>query len=243
MSTGLPNVSQRRQARVLPVGGALVHEHPALRVAGEVYVAASVFVDDVDRAIHGEHVVVEGARHAAGFVLGRAEVEQPHVHAALAQPRDGAELGEMSYTSLVTISGGISRTGPAAGVVRLRDALAPRSAAASREASRRRARRPRGTGRRSALRGAVRRRSGHRGGYGADGWTNEACGGAGDAGREARRAGLATRPNDRSGGAGGTPGPLIRDPATLPARTRIVKPLRRGCAANGPKRRPAPATR
>jgi hypothetical protein len=81
---------QRPEAFVAAVGSRLVAEHAALRVAGEVHVLAGRIADPVDRVRHRQHVICQRALEAAGFALGRAEVDHPRVGAVLAQDRHRA---------------------------------------------------------------------------------------------------------------------------------------------------------
>ena len=67
---------QRAQALVAPVGGGLVDEHPALRVAAEVHVAAGRLAHPVDGVRDREHVVGERALESALLAL-RARRSRP----------------------------------------------------------------------------------------------------------------------------------------------------------------------
>ena len=90
VSTGLPKVITRVDALAAPVRGGLVTEHPALRVAAEVDVAAGRLADAVDGVADGDDVVGEGALEPALLVLGGAEVDHPGVGAVLVQDGDRA---------------------------------------------------------------------------------------------------------------------------------------------------------
>ena len=72
------------------VGRGLVGEHAALRVAGQVDVAAGDLLDGVDRLAQCDDVVGEVAVHAALDLVGRAEVDDPRVDPRLVQDADGA---------------------------------------------------------------------------------------------------------------------------------------------------------
>ena len=82
-----------REARAAAERGGLVREHAALRVAGEVDVASGRGANAIDRVGHRPDVIVEGAVHAAGLALGRAEVDHPDVDAGAGQERDRADVG------------------------------------------------------------------------------------------------------------------------------------------------------
>ena len=73
-----------------PVGRGLVGEHPALRVAGKVDVAAGDLLDGVDGLAQRDDMVGEVALHAALDLVGRAEVDDPRVDARLVQDADRA---------------------------------------------------------------------------------------------------------------------------------------------------------
>ena len=75
---------QRAEPVVAAVGGRLVAEHPALRVAAEVDVAAGRLAHAVDGVGDREHVVGQRALESPLLVLGRAEVDHPRVDAVLA---------------------------------------------------------------------------------------------------------------------------------------------------------------
>jgi hypothetical protein len=81
---------QRPEAFVAAICSRLVAEHAALRVAGEMHVIAGRIADPVDRVRHRQHVIRQRALEAAGFALGRAEVDHPWVGAVLAQDRHRA---------------------------------------------------------------------------------------------------------------------------------------------------------
>ena len=70
---------QRSDALGVAIGGGLIREHPALRVSDDVHVVARCRAHPVDRIAHRLDVVVEGAFHAALFLLWGAEVDDPNV--------------------------------------------------------------------------------------------------------------------------------------------------------------------
>ncbi len=82
----------RREVSRAPIGRGLIGEHPALRIAREVHVLPRRLRDQADGLVHGAHVVVEGAIHAAFFALGRAEVADPHVDAVTKQRAHRADV-------------------------------------------------------------------------------------------------------------------------------------------------------
>ena len=101
---------QRVDVGAAAVGGGLVGEHAALRVAAQHHRAAGRLDDAVDGVADGEHVVGERALEPAGLAVGVPEVDDPGVDALLVQRADGGLVrGETSHTSVVTISGGTSR--------------------------------------------------------------------------------------------------------------------------------------
>ena len=91
-----PHVDRRaerdhaREALAAPVGGGLVAVHAALRVAAEMHVAPGLGAHDLDGVADRDHVIGQRALQAALLVLGRAEVDDPRVGAALGEHRDGA---------------------------------------------------------------------------------------------------------------------------------------------------------
>ncbi len=74
-----------------PVGGNLVAEHPALRIAADVdLLVAGLLADQVDGLVERDHVVVEGALEATLLVLGGAEVDHPRIDAVTGEDLDRA---------------------------------------------------------------------------------------------------------------------------------------------------------
>ena len=71
-----------------PVGGRLVGEHAALRVAGEVDISTGVLVHLVDDLADRDDVVGEIAIPSALFGVGRTEVDHPRVDAHRVQDAD-----------------------------------------------------------------------------------------------------------------------------------------------------------
>ena len=57
-----------------------------------MHVAAGRLAYQVDRAAHRFDVVVEGALHAALFLLGRAEVDDPYVEPEPDESPDAADV-------------------------------------------------------------------------------------------------------------------------------------------------------
>ena len=85
-----PERDQRFQPRVAPIGGRLVAEHPALRVAGEVHVPARRLRDAVDRVGDRQHVVGERSLEPSLLLIGSTEVDHPRINAVLVQDRHAA---------------------------------------------------------------------------------------------------------------------------------------------------------
>ena len=80
----------RAEALVAAVGGGLVAEHPALRVAAEVHVAAGLAPDPVDGIGDRDHVVGERSLESPLLALGRPEVDDPRIDPVVAQDRHRA---------------------------------------------------------------------------------------------------------------------------------------------------------
>ena len=77
------------QVAGLPVGGGLVGEHAALRIAGQVHVLAGGGFDGVDGRAEPHHVIGQVAVHTALDLIGRTEVDDPRVESGGMQDADG----------------------------------------------------------------------------------------------------------------------------------------------------------
>lgn len=72
------------------IGGRLIGEHAALRVAHQVDGPAGLRADRVDGLGDGGHVVAQGALETAFLLLGRAEVDDEGIGAGVEERGDGA---------------------------------------------------------------------------------------------------------------------------------------------------------
>ena len=92
---GVHGRPERHDARDIlgpAVGGGLVAEHPALRVAGEMHVVSGGVLDRVDGLTQRDDVIGQRAVHAAVDLVGRAVVDHPGIQAGGVQDADGTLL-------------------------------------------------------------------------------------------------------------------------------------------------------